>query len=1406
MAFSAGGGSASLGSAEGRIVINTEAAERSLKQLQGSVGTFATSTESAFGRIATGVGLLAVSKGVFNFFGGGVNSARDFEQAIANVNAVIDLTAEQLEQVSKAAQRLGADSVFSATEAANAMEELAKAGVSVEDILHGAADGAVALAASAGIGLPQAATIIATAMNTFGLAGDQATHVADVFSAAANKSAADADGLAQSLQQVGLVAATNNITLEETTGILALLADNGLKGSDAGTALKTAIQSLLTPMGRGADVMAQYGINVRDASGNFIGFAATADELHRALDPLPKDLRDQALAAIFGTDAIRVGNVLWREGGDAITDYTTAVNDSGAASETAAKRLNTFNGALEQLRGAVESASIIIGKAFLPALKSLVQALTVIVQAFIGLPSPVQKALAGLVGASGVIAGLAGVMVLAGPKMAAFGEALKTIRVALLGFAAANPIVLAVVAALALLGIAYKTNFGGFADAVNGAIDKVKEFGKVFSRSFDFSRSLPDIGNVGAAFAALGQAMTEILGIDVYKQFRTIGNIADRIGKSLNRMSRQFSVLSRAIKRGGLAEGFDQLFGKVGKNLLAEFGDLLGALPRTVGTALRQITTGFDPLDRALKNTGSAFQQFGRFVENVFAGDFDRALQNFQNVGKRLKAGAIDISGIVVRIASWAFETLVDLGGAVRSFVTDTLWPQVKSTAAEIPDAAVRVMSWAVDATGDLIAAVAAFVTDTAWPAVKDTATDIADAVVNIASWSVRAASGLWDAVSTVAVNAWNLVKNIAIGIPDALISVKNFVVSLGDSVWGAVGSKVLSAWNFVKDTAIDIKDVALNVVGWVTDQIESGTLVDSVRQFVEDTLATLNVTISDWKLTVGAPDDAGITIDVAGIWDKIWNDIINPTFTPEQTQAAEDAGSNIGAKAVELLVKGIKAAFGLGQKVSGGGGGGGEGQLTGKDIVGQFIKGFFEGAFGEALGVGSDLSEQARTWASNTLTAIRKAISDVFTGKSFLQTGPGGDFAGAQVVEQAGIFDSLLEALKLPDIPTPELPDWLTNTSWLTGPIGSLTRAINAAIGPLQKAWDTYKSIKDLFSRIGSNNGKPITPGDLDGDGKPDLTDPDPRDPQKFINLGGAIGNLGSTLTTFAANVSSAGPTITQGMRDILAALGGGGDSGAVSGAGSALANFGKNLPELKLPAPDLSALTDGLGNAVNVTRDAMGEIVDVAAGVIGPLASAGQNAAQGFAAGITNGMRVAIGAAATGAAQVVNAARANLASLGPAGFGVGQSLGFGIASGISSTVGSVVSAAVNLVFAAVNAAKFAAQIASPSKLMAKEIGVPLAQGVALGIDNGSGTVQHSLASLIGGLVPTSTSTSRMLGSQPVGAAASGARGASVVNVFALHPDDWVQYANMARRGSEAGDFVDDLPRSYGLVFGGGV
>lgn len=194
-----------------------------------------------------------------------VKKSAEFEQAMSNVAATGEDATQSFDALREAALEAGASTVFSATESANAIEEMAKAGVSAEDILSGGLTGALDLAAAGGLGVAQAAETAATALQMFGLKGTDMAHVADLLAAGAGKAMGDVSDLSAALAQGGLVAAATGLSIEETTAALAAFASQGLLGSDAGTSLKTMLQRLTPQSAEAAEKFEELGISADDA-------------------------------------------------------------------------------------------------------------------------------------------------------------------------------------------------------------------------------------------------------------------------------------------------------------------------------------------------------------------------------------------------------------------------------------------------------------------------------------------------------------------------------------------------------------------------------------------------------------------------------------------------------------------------------------------------------------------------------------------------------------------------------------------------------------------------------------------------------------------------------------------------------------------------------------------------------------------------------------------------------------------------------------------------------------------------------------------------------------------------------------------------------------------------------------
>lgn len=188
-----------------------------------------------------------------------------------------------------------------------------------------------------------------------------------------------------------MVSHSFGISMQETTGTLAAFAESGMIGSDAGTSLKTMLISLANPSTKAANTMKELGINAYDAQGNFIGLSGLAGQLRDKMSGLSQEQRNQALATIFGTDAIRAANVLYEQGAEGIDDWTKAVSESGFAAQQAAARNNNLKGDLETLSGSFESLMISLGEGGQGPLRSLVQMLDTLVDGFSQLPAPVQQ-------------------------------------------------------------------------------------------------------------------------------------------------------------------------------------------------------------------------------------------------------------------------------------------------------------------------------------------------------------------------------------------------------------------------------------------------------------------------------------------------------------------------------------------------------------------------------------------------------------------------------------------------------------------------------------------------------------------------------------------------------------------------------------------------------------------------------------------------------------------------------------------------------------------------------------------------------------------------------------------------------------------------------------------------------
>lgn len=363
-------------------------------------------------------GLLAVGAAAAAGIGVAINKFAEFDHQMGAVSAATHETSQGMAELRAAAIAAGQATVFSATEAAQAETELAKAGVSTRDILGGGLKGALSLASAGNLAVADSAEIAATAMTQFALTGKDIPHVADLLAAGAGKAQGEVGDLAQALQYVGPVAHGMGVSLEETVGVLAEFASKGQIGERAGTGLRGVLLSMTSPSKQAAAEMEKLGINVYDANGQFIGLAGVADQLKGALANLAPQQRDFALGVIFGNQQVTAARVLLDGGAASVEKWTKKVNDQGYAADTAARKMDNLKGDLNNLSSSFETALINSGSSANDTLRALTQTGTGLINKFAALPGPLQATATGLIAVSGAVLLVAGAVGTLGPRVA----------------------------------------------------------------------------------------------------------------------------------------------------------------------------------------------------------------------------------------------------------------------------------------------------------------------------------------------------------------------------------------------------------------------------------------------------------------------------------------------------------------------------------------------------------------------------------------------------------------------------------------------------------------------------------------------------------------------------------------------------------------------------------------------------------------------------------------------------------------------------------------------------------------------------------------------------------------------------------------------------------------------------
>lgn len=485
-----------VGTAVGYLLLDTKGFQSGFSSAMKDMKTFqdesATVSDkfSAMGSALTSVGGTLTKSVTLPLVGVGaavMKVGSDFEAQMSRVQAISGATGDELKALTDQAIDLGATTAFSAGEAAEGMENLASAGFNTQEIMS-AMPGLLDLAASSGAELGTASEIAASAIRGFGLAASDAGHVADVFAEAAARTNAQTEDMGEAMKYIAPVAKAMGQSLEETAAAVGIMSDAGIKGSQAGTSLRSALSRLAKPTDVMLTKMGELGLSFYDAQGNMLPLNGIIEQLETNMAGLTQEQRNNALITLFGQESLSGMLALMERGPEELRALTESFEDcDGAAAEMAETMLDNTKGSVEEMMGSIETLAIRLQQVMAPAVTAVVQKITEFVNKLSSLsPETLQM----IVTIAGVVAALGPLLLIIGKLSSAIGSIISLVGgaggLSAVLTALTGPIGI-VIAAIAALVTAWVTDFGGIREKTAEIFEAIKS---VFTTAWEFISNL----------------------------------------------------------------------------------------------------------------------------------------------------------------------------------------------------------------------------------------------------------------------------------------------------------------------------------------------------------------------------------------------------------------------------------------------------------------------------------------------------------------------------------------------------------------------------------------------------------------------------------------------------------------------------------------------------------------------------------------------------------------------------------------------------------------------------------------------------------------------------------------------------------------------------------------------------
>ena len=809
----------------------------------------------------------------------GLKVATDFEKGMSEVKAISGATGKDFDALRNKAIDLGADTAFSSTEVAAAMTEMAKAGWGPQQIIDGMS-GVLAAAAASGEGLASVSTIVADSITGFGLAAGDSTMVADLLTQAANSGTIGIADLGETFKYIAPVAGAMGLSIQDVTTAVSAMSMSGIKGSQAGTALRTMLTNLVNPSDDAAAVMQNLGISAVNADGSMKSLDEIVANLRTSFSGLTEAEKAEAAAMLAGKTGMSGMLALLNltdEEYNAIAESMD--NAGGVAEQTAAIMQDNLKSKVEQLGGALESLAIKLADYVLPYIQQFVVWLTSLVDKFTALDPETQKTIlkfAGLAAVAGPLILILGKLVTAtGSIFTAFGKIPGAITTVKTGFTGLTTAVKNVSEGFKLTKAGFP-GFGAEASKLGSALAGVT--GPMIA-------IVAAIALVSAAFISLWKNNEEFRNniTAIWNQIKeTFSGFANGIVERINSLGFNFKSITDVIKAiweafcNFLAPIFIGVFQQISNAFKAGTDLILNIFDFWISIFKGDWEGAWNAIKGVFETVWNAVKSFFSNILNTIKGIFDVVLGWFGTSWSECWNGIKTFfENLWNGISTWFQTTLnnivtfftitwtnistffSNLWNSITSFL-QTAWETIKS----IVQVGLMFVAELITAAFDLITLPFRFI----WENCKETITSIWNSIKTAVSTAINSIkttiTNVWNniktalqpilnAIKTAISNIWNGIKttisNVINGIKTTISNVFNGIKTTITNIWNGIKTAISTAVNSVKTTISNVFSSVKTAVTNTWNNIKSAITgpINTAKTTVSSVINSIKSTIS---------------------------------------------------------------------------------------------------------------------------------------------------------------------------------------------------------------------------------------------------------------------------------------------------------------------------------------------------------------------------------------------------------------------------------------------------------------------------------------------------------------------------------------------------------------------------------